>query len=273
MTSLFFENVAAAVERAIQSAETELPADVLSVLAQARDGETKTQAQGEYANIFANLALAREKQVPICQDTGIIVLYFTLPPEVPLTEELYEAAREGVRRATASVPLRPNTVDAVGRENSKTNCGAGIPAVHVAPGEQFTVTVMPKGAGSENMSQIKMMLPSEKDRIADFVVQVVREAGSRPCPPVVVGVGIGGTFDTCAAMAKEALLEDVSVMDAFERQICDAVNRLGIGAMGLGGDTTALAVKVKRASCHTASLPVAVNIQCWCCRKKTVVIE
>ncbi|HJJ47672.1 MAG TPA: fumarate hydratase [Methanocorpusculum sp.] len=273
MTSPFFEKVASAVETAIQGAETELPSDVLRVINRARAAETKPQGQGEYDNIFANLALAKEKCVPICQDTGIIVLYFTLPPEIPLTEELYEAAREGVRRATNSVPLRPNAVDAIRRENSKNNCGAGIPAIHIAPGTRFSVTALPKGAGSENMSQIKMMLPSETDKITDFIVQVVREAGSRPCPPVVAGVGIGGTFDTCAALSKEALLEDISEMDAFEQQVCDKINALGIGPMGLGGDITALSVKVKRAACHTASLPVAVNIQCWCCRKKTVVIK
>jgi len=273
MTSIFFEKVACAVEEAIKSAETTLPDDVIRVLNQACSRETNPAASGEYANIFKNLEIAKEKQIPICQDTGIIVLYFTLPPQIAVTDELYQAAAEGVRRATKSVPLRPNAVNPLTRENSKDNTGEEIPAIHIASGDVFSVTVLPKGAGSENMSQIKMMLPSEADTITDFVVSVVKEAGSRPCPPVIVGVGIGGTFDTCAALAKEALLEDIDTMDKFEQEICDKINRLCIGPMGLGGDITALAVKVKKSACHTASLPVAVNIQCWCCRKKTVVIQ
>ncbi|MBO5118386.1 fumarate hydratase, partial [Methanocorpusculum sp.] len=226
--------------------------------------------RGEYENIFANLKIAKERDVPICQDTGLIVLYITLPPEIPYSAELFEAAEEGVRRATVSVPLRPNAVNPLSRKNSGDNCGEGMPAIHIQPGEKFTVTVLPKGAGSENMSQIKMMLPSEVDKIPEFVADVARTAGSRPCPPIIVGVGIGGTFDTAPALAKEALLEPIDQMDDFEQEICDRINELGIGPMGLGGKTTALAVKVKRGACHTASLPVAVNIQCWCCRRRTV---
>ncbi|MBR4987588.1 MAG: fumarate hydratase [Methanocorpusculum sp.] len=270
MPSPFFEKVASAVEAAIHDAETELPADVISVLQKAYETETSSVAKGEYENIFANLKIAKERDVPICQDTGLIIVYITLPPEVPYTTELYDAAAEGVRRATVSVPLRPNAVDAVTRKNSGDNCGQGMPSIHIMPGDKFTVTVLPKGAGSENMSQIKMMLPSEVDKIPEFVTEVVRTAGSRPCPPIVVGVGIGGTFDSAPALAKEALLEPIDSMDEFEQSLCDRINELGIGAMGLGGKTTALAVKVKRGACHTASLPVAVNIQCWCCRRKRV---
>lgn len=270
MPSPFFETVAAAVERAIHDAETELPADVVSVLQTAYANETSPVARGEYENIFANLKIAKERDVPICQDTGLIVLYITLPPEIPYSAELFEAAEEGVRRATVSVPLRPNAVHPLSRKNSGDNCGEGMPAIHIRPGEKFSVTVLPKGAGSENMSQIKMMLPSEVDKIPEFVADVARTAGSRPCPPIIVGVGIGGTFDTAPALAKEALLKPIDQMDDFEQEICDRINELGIGPMGLGGKTTALAVKVKRGACHTASLPVAVNIQCWCCRRRTV---
>ena len=270
MPSPFFEKVASAVEAAIHDAETELPADVISVLTRAYETETSAVAKGEYENIFENLRIAKERDVPICQDTGLIVIYITLPPSVPYSSELYEAAAEGVSRATVSVPLRPNAVDPISRHNSGNNCGAGIPSIHILPGDKFSVTVLPKGAGSENMSQIKMMLPSEVGNIADFVCEVVRTAGSRPCPPMVVGVGIGGTFDSAPALAKEALLLPIDSMDEFEQSICDKINELGIGAMGLGGKTTALAVKVKRGACHTASLPVAVNIQCWCCRRRRV---
>lgn len=267
MDPLLFERLAQAVEEAVQEAEIILPPDVEAVLRLAAGRETNPVARGEFANILENLSQARDLRVPICQDTGIPVVYLTVPPEVPVTAELYEAVAAGVRRATLSVPLRPNGVDPISRENSGDNTGAGLPPVHVVPGDVLRVTVLPKGAGSENMSQIRMMLPSEVSDIPRFVVDVVMAAGARPCPPVVVGVGIGGTFDGAAALAKEALLERIDTMDAYEQGICDAINALGIGPMGLGGDTTALAVKVKRGFCHTASLPVAVNIQCWCCRR------
>jgi len=145
-----------------------------------------------------------------------------------------------------------------------------MPAVHVRPGERFTVTALPKGAGAENMSRQAMLLPTGKDRIPEFVAETMLIAGGRPCPPVVPGVGIGSTFDGSAALAKEALLLPIDAMDPFEQELCDAVNALGIGPMGLGGKTTALAVKVKTAACHTASLPVAVNVQCWAARRATV---
>jgi fumarate hydratase subunit alpha len=209
----------------------------------------------------------------MCQDTGVPVIYLTIPPEIPFTESLYGAVAEGVRRATKEVPLRPNVVDPLTRHNSGDNTGAGMPAIHVRPGAKFTVTVLPKGAGAENMSRVAMLLPSQKDQIEKFVVETVYLAGSRPCPPVIIGVGIGGTFDGAAALAKEALLEPVDTMTDFEQQLLCAVNRLGIGVMGLGGDHTALAVKVKTAGCHTASLPVAVNIQCWANRHVTVEVQ
>jgi fumarate hydratase subunit alpha len=144
-----------------------------------------------------------------------------------------------------------------------------MPVIHVRPGERFTVTVLPKGAGAENMSRIAMLLPLEVNRIEEFIIETVLIAGARPCPPVVLGVGIGGTFDLAAMLAKEALLLPVDGMTEFEQKICTSANLLGIGPMGLGGDTTVLAVKVKTAACHTASLPVAVNVQCWAHRHAT----
>lgn len=256
--------------RAFLEAEIRLPGDIRRAISAARDAETDTIARGELQNILANIDRAEEMKLPICQDTGVPVVYITLPPEIPLDQGLYDAVAEGVRQATAAVPMRPNVVTPLGRENSRDNTGAGMPAVHVRPGSRFTITVLPKGAGAENMSRIAMLLPSQKDRIARFVVETMLIAGGKPCPPVVLGVGIGSTFDGVAALAKEALLEPVDTMSAFERELCDAVNELGIGPMGLGGKTTCLAVKVKTAGCHTASLPVAVNVQCWACRRATV---
>jgi len=265
--------LADATERALREAEIRLPPDVLAVLRRAAAAEKDEIARRELANILENIALAEERRVPICQDTGVPVIYLTLPPDIGLSPGLFEGVREGVRRATAAIPLRPNVVDPLTRENTGDNTGTGMPAVHVTPGDRLTVTVLPKGAGSENVSRLGMLLPSQAAEIPRFVAETMLLAGGRPCPPVILGVGIGGTFDVAAALAKEALLLPVDTMDDYEQELCDAVNALGIGPMGLGGDTTALAVKVKRAGCHTASLPVAVNVQCWACRRATVEVE
>ncbi|MCC7556332.1 MAG: fumarate hydratase [Methanoculleus marisnigri] len=265
--------LADATERALLEAEIRLPPDVLAALRRAAAAERDEIARRELGNILENIAFAEERRVPICQDTGVPVVYLTLPPDIGLSPALFEGVREGVQRATAAIPLRPNVVDPLTRENTGDNTGAGMPAVHVTPGERLTVTVLPKGAGSENVSRIGMLLPSQAKEIPKFVAETMLLAGGKPCPPVILGVGIGGTFDMAAALAKEALLLPVDVMDDFEAELCDAVNALGIGPMGLGGDTTALSVKVKRADCHTASLPVAVNVQCWACRRATVEVK
>ncbi|HNV37939.1 MAG: fumarate hydratase [Euryarchaeota archaeon ADurb.Bin009] len=265
--------LATATEKALLEAEIRLPTDVLAALRRAAAAERNEVARQEFALILENIALAGERQVPICQDTGVPVVYLTLPPDVPFTPDLFAGIREGVRRATTAIPLRPNVVDPLTRENTGDNTGAGMPAVHVVFGDRLTVTVLPKGAGSENASRIGMLLPSQAADIPRFVAETMLIAGGKPCPPVFLGVGIGGTFDGAAALAKEALLLPVDTMDDYEQEICDAVNALGIGPMGLGGETTALAVKVKRRDCHTASLPVAVNVQCWACRRATVEVE
>jgi len=269
----FLEKVAHATEDALREAEVRLPPDVLSALRNAARDETDIRAQAELANILENIVLAENHGVPLCQDTGVPVVYLTVPPYIPLTQEIYTAIADGVRHATDAVPLRPNTVDPLTRHNTGDNTGTGMPAIHVRPGDRFTITVLPKGAGAENMSRVAMMLPSQVNGIEKFVVETMLIAEGRPCPPVVLGVGIGGTFDGVAALAKEALLQPINTMDAYEQRLCDAVNTLGIGPMGLGGKTTALAVKVKKAACHTASLPVAVNVQCWANRHVTVEVE
>jgi fumarate hydratase subunit alpha len=265
--------VADATFRAYREAVIRLPPDVLRVLHKAAAAETNPVARGEFVNILKNIEVAERRRVPRGQDTGVPVVYLAIPPDVPLTRGLYEGVAEGVRRATREIPLRPNVVDPLSRHNTGDNTGAGMPAIHVQPGDRFTVTVLPKGAGAENVSAITMLLPSHQYGIEGFIVETMLKAEGRPCPPVVLGVGIGSTFDGAAALAKEALLQPIDTMTTFEQEICNSVNRLGIGPMGLGGDTTALAVKVKTASCHTASLPVAVNIQCWAHRHATVEVK
>jgi fumarate hydratase subunit alpha len=265
--------LADATFEAYKSAVIRLPPDVLKVIRKAAAAETRPIARGEFENILKNIDVAEHLDVPLCQDTGIPVVYLTLPPDVPFTQALYDAVADGVRRATKEVPLRPNVVDPLTRHNTKDNTGAGIPAIHVRPGEKFTVTILPKGAGAENSSRTAMLLPSHVYGIEGFVVETMLHAEGKPCPPVFLGIGIGGTFDLAASLAKEALLLPVDTMTEFEQQICDSVNKLGIGPMGLGGDFTALAVKVKTAGCHTASLPVAVNVQCWANRHATVGVK
>lgn len=267
------EAIARATRDALAEAEVRLPPDVIAALDQARSRERNPVARGELDLVLENVALAAERGAPLCQDTGVPVVYVTLPPNLPYTLHLHRAVEEGVRRATREVPLRPNVVDPLTRKNTADNTGPGIPAIHIRPGNELRITVLPKGAGAENVSRIGMLLPSERGTIGRFVAETVLLAEGRPCPPVILGVGIGGTFDTAAAMAKEALLLPIDTMDEFEQQLCDAVNTLGIGPMGLGGDTTALAVKVRTAACHTASLPVAVNVQCWAARRASRVVE
>ncbi|MEA2035032.1 MAG: fumarate hydratase [Euryarchaeota archaeon] len=265
--------LADATASALRDAEIYLPKDIISALKKARNSETNSVAISELDNILTNITIAEELEVPVCQDTGVPVIYVTLPPEVPLTQTIYDGITDGVIRATPEIPLRPNVVDPLLRTNTGTNTGPGMPAIHITPGDKFTITVLPKGAGSENVSRIAMLLPSETDNIKEFVVETMLAAGGKPCPPVILGVGIGSTFDGVCALAKEALLSPIDNMTEYEQEICDAVNELGIGPMGLGGKTTALAVKVKQAGCHTASLPVAVNVQCWVCRRKTVEVN
>jgi len=266
-------SLADATFQVYREAVIRLPPDVLQVIRKAAAAETNPVARGEFANILKNIAEAERLGVPLCQDTGVPVVYLTIPPDVHLTRSLYEGVADGVRRATREIPLRPNVVDPLSRHNTGDNTGAGMPAIHVQPGDRFTVTVLPKGAGAENSSRIAMFLPTHQYGIEGFVVETMLHAEGKPCPPVILGIGIGSTFDGAAALAKEALLLPVDTMTTFEQEICNSVNRLGIGPMGLGGDTTALAVKVKTASCHTASLPVAVNIQCWAHRHATVEVK
>ncbi|MDT8357131.1 MAG: fumarate hydratase [Methanomicrobiaceae archaeon] len=269
----FHDAVAGATVAAFRKAELELPEDVLSALTRARAFETDPVARSELDNILENITVARRLRVPLCQDTGVPIIYLTLPPHLPLSREILEGVEDGVRRATVEVPLRPNVVDPCTRRNTGDNTGQGMPAVHVAPGDRCTITVLPKGAGSENVSRSTMLLPGEAEGIERFVVETMLLAGGKPCPPVILGVGIGSTFDGVAALAKKALLLPLEPATAYERFLCDAVNALRIGPMGLGGDTTALAVKVMKAACHTASLPVAVNVQCWAARRATVEVE
>ena len=256
----------------LRTAVTSLPSDIMSALEKAESVETSDIAKSQLRAILQNVKCAEEASIPMCQDTGTPLFFVSGRCD----GEFEEAIRKGVERATREIPLRPNIVHPLSRKNSGNNLGVGMPQVHFLPGPEgfVEITVMPKGAGSENMSALRMLSPSEGLKsVKSFVLDVVVNAGGRPCPPTIVGVGIGGSADIAMSLAKRALLRPLDVMNPnselaeLEEELLDAVNLTGIGPMGLGGRTTCLGVKVDLAYCHTASLPVAVNLQCWAARR------
>lgn len=260
----------------LRKAEIELPDDVVDALKKAETAEEDQGAKSQLQTILKNIEIAKKHGVPMCQDTGIMIFFAEIGNDFQPVFDLEAAIREAIILATAEIPLRPNAVDPLTRKNSGNNIGAGIPDIHwkLVSGNQLKITAAPKGAGSENMSSLRMFNPTETGSIKNFVLETIVNAGGMPCPPLTIGVGIGGSFDAAARLAKEALLEPLDApMESLEREILEAVNALGIGCMGLGGSTTALAVHVKTAHCHTASLPVAVNIQCWANRHASVVFR
>ncbi|MFP4654352.1 MAG: fumarate hydratase [Methanohalobium sp.] len=275
MTKITRDSVVDATIHILKQAETTLPDDVVDALKSAGQVESNPLARSQINAVLQNIDIARKHKIPMCQDTGILIFYVKLGRKLALDFDIKDAIEEGVRYATDTIPLRPNAVDPITRKNSGDNTGAGIPDIkyELVNGSKLTITVAPKGAGSENMSALRMFNPTEVDNIKKFAVETVLNAGGKPCPPVILGVGIGGSFDKAPRLAKSALMENVNDMDEFERDILDGINSLGIGPMGIGGDTTALAVRVKKSYCHTASLPVAVNIQCWANRHASITLD
>ena len=269
-----YNNVVEATVSILRKAETTLSEDVIEAIQKAKDDESSTVAREQLNAILKNIDIASRNKVPICQDTGILIFFVEIGRDLAIDFNLDAAIEEGVRKATISIPLRPNSVDPLTRNNSKDNTGDGIPDIkyNFCDGNKLKITVAPKGAGSENMSAVKMLNPTETDQIRNFVLETVLNAGGKPCPPIVIGIGIGGSFDKAARLAKASLLENMTDMNELELSILKDVNSLGIGPMGLGGDTTALAVHMKKAHCHTASLPVAVNIQCWANRHASIIL-
>jgi len=265
-----YNDVVDTVVELFKKAETTLGDDIIKALREAYDRE-KGIAKNILEAILKNVEIARKEKIPMCQDTGLPVVFAEVGRDICLNFNLKNAIIEGVVRATKEVPLRPNAVHPLTRHNPGDNTGIHMPVIHydVVEGGELKLTVMPKGAGSENVSALRMMLPGDVDKIPLFIAEVVKNAGGKPCPPVIVGVGIGSTFDGAAKLAKKALLRDITEMNDYERDILEKVNSLGIGPMGFGGKTTALSVLVEIGHCHTASLPVAVNIQCWANRHAT----
>lgn len=271
MSKITQKQVIDAVVQLLRQAETELPEDVLSALKAALNIERNPIARTQLNQIIENVELARKSGIPMCQDTGTPVFFVEVGYDAEIDFDLVEAIQEGVAKATKEIPLRHSAVHPLTRESS----GNELMDVNLSlsKGDKVKITVAPKGAGSENMSALRMFNPSETKNIKRFVLDTVKNAGGMSCPPIIVGVGIGGTFDGAAKLAKKAVLRGFDPpMDKFERELLDVINSLGLGPMGLGGDTTAMKVNVEYVSCHTASLPVAVNIQCWAARRASITL-
>lgn len=269
------ESVEDIVVRLLRLANTKLPMDIGWALEAGAGWETEEIAYSQLGAIMDNAKKAEFLGKPMCQDTGVPVFYVSGRFDSSVAKDISAA----VRRATEEIPLRPNLVDPITRENTGDNTGLGSPFIHFMPTEDdfLQISVLPKGAGSENMTRLAMLNPADGvDGIMDFVTDAVLDAGGRPCPPSVVGVGIGGTSDVCVAMAKEALLLPLDhrnpdgQLRKMEEDLFVRLNSSGLGPMGLGGSTTVLGVNIRKAGCHTASLPVAVNIGCWATRRASV---
>lgn len=280
MREVSCDKITDVIERLCIEANYDLPEDVRSAIERASAAEDGPVAQGILADIRANYAIAAEERVPICQDTGMAVIFLEIGQDVHITGgDLTEAVNEGVRRGYEKGYLRKSVVgDPVRRGNTGDNTPAML-TTEIVPGDRIRVTVAPKGFGSENMSQISMFKPSAGlQGIKDFILKAVRNAGPNPCPPIVVGVGIGGTFDKCALLAKKALLRELGTHhpDPFyaelEEEMLEKINATGIGPQGLGGRTTALAVNIETLPTHIAGMPCAVNINCHVTRHRTEVI-
>jgi len=266
-----------AVAGLICRAVTTLPPDVVAALIAARESEADAVARRELGIMIDNVREAGRCTLPMCQDTGIPV-FFVRTGSFPVPW-LEDALSRAVRSATEAVPLRSNVVDPLTRINTGDNTGMKMPCITYTPGRDDYVEIafMPKGAGSENMSALAMLNPSDGVAgIKRFVLDVIVRAEGKPCPPSIVGVGIGGSADACMSLAKKALMRAVGSSNSspgyarLESELLELINATGIGPMGLGGRTTALAVHVERADCHTASLPVGVNLQCYAARRASV---
>ncbi|MCI7028135.1 MAG: fumarate hydratase [Clostridiales bacterium] len=279
MREIQASDVTQTVRRLCVEANCRLPEDMRACIARSRDEEAWPIARDILDRIIENYEIADRDCVPICQDTGMACVFLEIGQDAHVNGDLAEAVHEGVRQGYADGYLRKSVVaDPLRRVNTGDNTPAMI-YYEIVPGDRLKITVAPKGFGSENMSRIAMLRPSDgEDGVKDFVVRCAEEAGPNPCPPIVIGVGIGGTFDRAALLAKKALMRPVDVRSddpyyaAMEAELLARVNALGIGPQGFGGKTTALAVNILACPTHIAGLPVAVNINCHVTRHQSEVL-
>ena len=279
MREIAAQKITEAVKKMCIDANCFLPQDVKNRIEESYDMEPWPQAKEILERIIENYKIADEKASPICQDTGVACVFVTIGQEVHIQGDLAEAIHEGVRQGYSEGYLRKSVVrDPLDRVNTGDNTPAMI-YYDIVPGDKLEITVAPKGFGSENMSQIKMLKPSDGlQGVKDFILKVVEDAGPNPCPPIVIGVGVGGTFDKAAYMAKKALMRSAEERHPepfwadLEKEMLEKVNELGIGPQGLGGKTTALSVNIEQMPTHIAALPVAININCHVARHEKEVI-
>ena len=261
----------------LRRSATQLPMDVVTALRRGYENETDDVPRMQLKAILDNIDLAVKTGTPMCQDTGVHIFFVNIG-KVDVNG-LDSVIKEAVAEATESVPLRPNAVHPVTRKNLGTNVGVRMPYInyHFSDNDYLEIGVMPKGAGSENMSRLAMLTPAKGLKgIKEFALETMLKAGGKPYPPVIFGLGIGGSADIAMHLGKQALLRPLGERHPeeeianLEREILAAINDLGIGPMGMGGNTTLLGVSAEYAHCHTASLPVAINIQCWAARRSLV---
>lgn len=262
------------VARLCIEANLRLPPDVINAIERAEKAEPWDGAKRILSLLGDNVRIASEKTLPVCQDTGMACVFVELGQDVHIEGDFEQAVNNGVRRGYGEGYLRKSVVcDPLRRVNTGDNTPALV-TVKLTRGDKMRITVMPKGFGSENMSALKMLKPADGvEGVSNFVLDTVEKAGANPCPPIIVGVGIGGSFDKAACLAKHALLRPVNEPNpdeyyaALERELLDKINALGIGPQGFGGKTTALAVLIEAMPTHVAGLPVAVNISCHATRR------
>ncbi|MBQ7822189.1 MAG: fumarate hydratase [Clostridia bacterium] len=280
MREISEKEISDAVRELFIDANYRLPDDARRLICDCAESERNTLAKSILETIDNNIEAARELDIPICQDTGMAVLFADIGCDVHINGDFERAVNDGVRRAYADGYLRKSVVrfPMYERVNTDDNTPAVI-HIRLVPGDKLHLTAAPKGFGSENMSAVKMFTPSATESdIIEFVKDTVKRAGSNPCPPIVVGVGIGGTFEYAALLAKRALTRDVSSSNAdprfksLEEKMLAEINTLDIGPQGFGGDTTALAVNIETYPTHIAGLPVAVNINCHVARHKEMTL-
>ncbi|MCW4034122.1 MAG: fumarate hydratase [Candidatus Bathyarchaeota archaeon] len=265
----------------LQLAVTELPQDVKDALHKAYRQETNQVGKAQLKAILDNIELAEKTCSPMCQDTGIIIFYVKAGSQIQGLDQIESALRNAVEKATCEVPLRPNAVDPFTQQNSGNNLGRHVPYIHweIVPGNSLEITVLPKGGGSENVSALAMLTPGQGvSGLKRFVLDTIIAAGAKPCPPTVIGVGVGGGADIAMNLAKANLLKPLGEpnpdpeLAKLEQELLQAANSSGIGPMGLGGKTTVLDIKVDYAHRHPASYPVAVVVQCWAARRASAKI-
>ncbi|MHA1332706.1 MAG: fumarate hydratase [Candidatus Odinarchaeia archaeon] len=265
----------------IKTAVTKLPQDVKNAIKNAYSLETNELAKIQLEAILNNISLAERETIPICQDTGTPTFYIKVGSKFQLAK-IERALKKAVIRATREVPLRPNAIHPISNKNTGNNIGLHVPIIHweITEGEDLELTFLAKGGGSENTCALRMLTPSEGlEGVKKFVLETVVKAGGKPCPPIIIGIGIGGGADLALKLAKKAILRPLNrshknkKVAALERELLNAVNSLGIGPMGIGGKITSLAVHIEYAHRHPASFPVGIVTQCWAHRVSSARIK